>query len=58
MYHVAIQYEDTMDIVPITINDIERAEALRDTYVDKFREDKSDHGALSVMIIQGEREWV
>jgi hypothetical protein len=59
MYHVAIQYDDAVDIMPTPGHeDVNDAVELRDRVVERYRKLEGDHGALSVFVIYKERVWV
>ena len=65
MYSVAIQYDDTLDVVPTPegvgpyFEDLREAVEYRNKVAETYRQlDDKDHGAISVLVMYGAREWV
>ena len=64
MYSVAIQYDDTLDIVPTPegvgtyFEDVNEAVKYRNQVAETYRQFEPGHGAISVLVMYGAREWV
>lgn len=57
MFGVVVQYVDTVDVMPISFDNVEDAIKLRDDYVREFQ-DSGDEWAKAVFVIHGDRIFV
>ena len=64
MYQVVVHYDDTVDVMPLPdphtvgFDNVEDAVAHRNNVARMYRESEPGHGAISVLVMYGAREWV
>ena len=64
MYQVVVHYDDTVDVLPLPdphtvgFDNVEDAVAHRNKVARMYRESEPGHGAISVLVMWGAREWV